>query len=180
MKKAHLFLLVFLFGFIALTATPVMAEHGGDKQCMMGKDCKKCEEGKDSSGCPIAGKIMKKAKFFLKNAKEIGLSDDQVAQIKAIKLDTKKTSIRTEAEMKIGMMDMEAKLSEPKVDVEGLNAMIDQGMAGMATGAKASVATYAKLKAVLTEAQMTKAKEIWTRDSDEKTDSDGTHDSHGK
>ena len=174
MKKFRLFLMAVLFGFSAMVVTPAMAERGDGKQCSLGEKCKgddcgKCQDSKDDCGCPIISKIMKKAKFFLKNAKEIGLSDEQVAQIKAIKMETKKTSIRTEAEMKIGMMEMEAKLSEPAVDVEGLNAMIDQAVAGMATGGKASVATYAKLKAVLSEAQMAKAKEIWAKDSDDKS-----------
>ncbi len=174
MKKMRFFLLAVLFGFSALIATPVLAGHDGHgdggKQCSLGaqcegEDCPMCNRGQDSSGCPINAKILKKAKFFLKNAKEIGLSDEQVAQIKAIKMDTKKTEIRAGAEMEIGMMDMEAKLSEPTVDVEGLNAMVDQMSAGMSTGAKASVATYAKLKGVLNEAQMAKAKEIWMKDS---------------
>ncbi len=174
MTKFRMMVMAIMFGFASLVAVPAMAEHDGGKQCSLGEKCKgddcvKCQDSKDDCGCPIISKIMKKAKFFLKNSKEIGLSDAQVDQIKAIKSDAKKTSIRAEAEMKIGKMDLEAKLSEPTVDVEGLNAMIDKGMAGMAAGAKASIAEYAKLKAVLNEAQMTKAKEIWVRDSSDKS-----------
>jgi hypothetical protein len=170
MKKIKFLMLALVFGASAFLATPVLAEHDGGKMCSM---CKMNKDAEDCNQCPIASKILKKAKFFLANAKEIGLSDEQVAQIKAIKMETKKTNIRTEAEMKIWKMDLDAKLSEPTVDVEGLNAMMDQTMTGWGTGAKASIATYAKLKAILTEAQMAKAKEIWMRDSDEKQE-------HGK
>lgn len=172
MKKLRLLLLAVMFGFSVFLASPVMAEHGSDKECSLGHkcegaDCEKCNEGKECSECPIASKIMKKAKFFLENAKEIGLSDDQVAQIKAIKLDTKKTGIRMKAEMEIFKMDVEAKMSETPLNVEGLNAMIDQATAGWGAGAKASIATYVKLKALLSEAQMAKAKEIWLKDKDD-------------
>ena len=93
------------------------------------------------------------------------MSDDQVAQIKAIKMETKKAYIHASADMEIFDLDMEDKLSQPKVDVEGLNAMIDQASAGWGSGAKNMVATYAKLKAVLNDQQMAKAKEIWGKDS---------------
>jgi hypothetical protein len=174
MKKATLFVFAVLFGFAALFAAPAFADHhdkGG--QCELGSKCKgddcgKCNSGKNSDcdKCPIMSKIMKKAKFFLSNSKEIGLSDEQVAAIKAIKMDTKKAGIRTEAEMKIWEMDLDAKLSEPAVDVEGLNAMIDKASAGWGEGAKQGIATYAKLKAILSEAQMAKAKEIWMAKKD--------------
>lgn len=165
MKKFGLIVFTLFFALSALAVAPAMAEHDG-KQCPMGekcegRNCQKCGDKDADCGCPVAEKILKKAKFFLKNAKEIGLSDEQVAQIKAIKMDTKKTAIRTKAEMEIFHMDLEAKLSEPTVDVEGLNAMADQASGGFNTGFKASIATYAKLKAILSETQMAKAKDIW-------------------
>ncbi len=107
---------------------------------------------------------MKKAKFFLKNQKEIGLSEEQVAQIKAIKLNTKKTALRQSAEMDIFKMELDAKLSDTKLDTAAIDAMLDQASGGWGAGAKASVAEYAKLKAVLNEQQMAKAKEIWMKD----------------
>lgn len=170
MKKKSLFIMA-LFLALSVVAMPVFADcdkHG--KQCSLkdGADCGKgdCDKGDcDTNQCPIVSKIMKKAKFFLKNQKEIGLSEDQVAQIKAIKMDTKKSSLRQSAEMEIFKMDIEDKLSDPKLDVEGLNSMLDQASSGWGTGAKASVATYVKLKAVLNEQQMAKAKEIWMRDN---------------
>src|SRR3989338_10203110 len=134
-----------------------------DKQCAMQKNCERSRSDKECSQCPIAGKLMKKAHFYLENAQEIGLSDDQIAQIKAIKIDAKKAAIRQGADMEIFELDIKEKMSAPAVDVEGLNAMIDQVSADMASSAKTSVASYAKLKAVLSADQVKKAKEIWKK-----------------
>lgn len=143
-------------------AGPVWAEccqHGG--QCPMA--AQKDSEDVAECGCPILTKILQKSKFLLEHADAIGLSEQQVADIKAIKLDTKKTSVRIAAEMKVFELDVQAKLSAPNLDVEGLNAMIDTASQGMSTGAKASIATYAKLRSLLSEEQQKKAKELWNK-----------------
>lgn len=155
----------FLFALL-LASTPAFAEDGSrggspsDKQCSMhGPDCssKDCETG---GGCPIVGKFMKKAHWLLSNQDELGLTSDQVDTVKALKGEMKRSAIRQEADMKIFMMDLEDKLSDETVDVEGLNAMLDKAGAGMTEGAKASVAAYVKLKEVLTPEQIAKAKEL--------------------
>ena len=165
MKKSIGFLLGLLMMF-TLAGTPVCADH----DCSGGRcsfhDKQGCDKGDDCEGegeCPIAAKIMKKSKFFLSNKEAIGLSDEQVSQIKAIKSATKKSMIRSKAEMEIFQMDLIDKMSEPVLDMAALNAFIDQASAGWATSAKASLADYAKLRAVLTEWQMNKAKEIWAK-----------------
>ena len=107
--------------------------------------------------------FMKKAHFFLENKAKLGLTADQVSQIKTMRTNMVKTMIRNKAEQEIFMLDMKTKLSEPVLDVEGINTMIDQAMAGMSTGAKGSVAALAELKGLLTEEQMTKAKELWKK-----------------
>ena len=148
------------------------AEHSqGDsaaddkKQCSMhkDKDCSKADCGDEQYACPIVAKFFKKAKFFLKNKTEIGLNEEQIKTIKGLKTEVKKTYIRQMAEMQIFELDLDSKLSEPKVDVEGINAMIDQGMLGMSQGTKSTVEAYAKLKGVLSDDQMSKAKAIWMK-----------------
>lgn len=159
----------FLLGLLmmlSLAGAPAFA----DKHCEGGRcpfsDKKECAKEKECAGegeCPIAGKVMKKAHFFLSNKDAIGLSEEQVSQIKAIKSATKKSMIRSKAEMEIFQMDLMDKMSEPVLDLEGLNASIDQASAGWGAGAKATLADYAKLKAVLNDGQMAKAKEIWAK-----------------
>jgi len=168
MKKISA-LLMFVMLAIALVSAPAFAGHHGKGDCSKGncswgkKDCSKGDCGKGGEGCPLVEKFMKKAHFFLDNQAEIGLTDDQVAKIKTMKMDMKKVMIRNKAEHQIFMLDMKSKLSEPVLDVEGINAMIDQSMTGMANGAKSTVAALAELKSVLTDDQMTIAKEIWKK-----------------
>jgi len=164
MKKLSAFLMFVLLA-MPLAALPALADHhGGGSQCSWSeKKCSDCGSCEKAGGCPITEKFMKKAHFFLENHAEIGLSDEQVSKIKTMKMDMKKHMIRTKAEHKIFMLDLKSKLGEPVLDVEGINTMIDQSMVGMATGAKSTVAAIAELKSVLTEDQMTKAKEIWKK-----------------
>ena len=161
--KKFLLGVAFLSGFFF--AGNAWANHEGS-QCPSGGDHQMC--GKSGSEdvdypCPIVDKAMKKAHFYLENWEEIGLSEEQVDSIKGIKLWFKKQMVRGQADMEIMMLDMKAKLGEENIDVEGLNAMIDEGMAGMAKSAKASVEAYAKLRAILTPDQIAKAKEIWKK-----------------
>ncbi len=148
MKKLTILLLAVFF---VLTVAPVYADHQrGDPSC-------------GDSPCPITSRLMRKACFLLGHADEIGLSEDQVKQIQTIRMDAKKDMIRGEAEMQIAHMDLQAKLQEEVLDVEGLNAMVDTFGANMITGAKKAVERYAALRAVLKPEQAAKAKEIWKR-----------------
>lgn len=171
MRKA---LSVLAVMFLLGAGVPAMAECPMEKSgcpqsdnCPMkqgrGMACQKCGEMEESHQCPIIGMLMKKAHFLLCNKEAIGLTDEQVKTINGIKIDAKRAAIRDTADMEIMMLDMKAKLMEDKVDVEGLSAMVDQGMSGMAKNAKASIQNYAKLKSVLTPEQMAKAKEIWKK-----------------
>ena len=104
-----------------------------------------------------------KSAFLLENKEGIGLSDDQVKTIKALKLEVEKTSVRQGADMQIFMLDVMAKLHEEPIDVDGTNALIDSGSTGMSSSVKSVVAAYAKLKGVLTAEQVVKAKAIWSK-----------------
>ena len=162
MKKLVLIPMFLLSTFLCQTVWADCAAGGdeghGRKECAMRGD-----QDEDAYPCPIVDKIMKKAHFFLENKDEIGLSEEQVDTIRGLKLQVKKSLIRSEADMQIMMLDMKAKLGDDTLDVEGIDTMIDQGMGQMAQTAKANVDVYAKLKAVLTPEQVEKAKALWTK-----------------
>lgn len=168
MKKtlASIFTAIMIFTL----AVPAFAKCEGGHCPMKGKRGEECaSKGACSSKgdcckdqCPITAKLMKKAHFYLENQKEIGLKEDQIKAIKAIKMETKKAEIRQSAEMQVFMMDLESKLSEPQLDTEGLNAMVDSMSSGFNSGAKATIAAYAKLKGILTADQHAKVKELWS------------------
>ena len=156
-KKTMLFVLA---GMCLWLASPAFAEHGS-KQCAMGsKECK-MDGGQDKSQCPIASKLMMEAHEILEHKTDLALTDDQVKTIKDIKLESKKDATRQGADMKIFMMDLQSKLQGEKLDVEGTNALIDQNFAAFSSAAKANVAAYAKLKAVLTTEQSAKLQSLW-------------------
>ena len=142
-----------------------LADHDcGGGQCPMKSGmCDKDGSDGEKGGCPILNRILKKSCFFLSHQAEIGLSDEQVTKIKAIKLQAQKAQIQMGAGMQTMMLDLEAKLDEPKVDVEGITAMMEQGMGEMVKSGKTNVQWYADLKAVLTDEQMAKAKELWKK-----------------
>ena len=117
---------------------------------------------KEEYKCPVTAKFMYKAGFYLENEKELGFSEEQVNSIKALKHETKKAYIRQTADYQVFGLDLYQKLSEPKVDVTGINKMIDQQSASMTASAKETIVAYAKLKSVLTDEQQAKAKELWS------------------
>lgn len=167
MKKI-LMISVLALGLVFAGTASADHECGGGQCPMKGGSEKSCERGGsdcEKGGCPILNKILMKSCFFLSNKTELGLSDEQVAKIQGIQLEAKKSAVKMGADMQLWTMDLEAKLSEPTVDVQGISAMIDQGTAAMGQSAKTSVQWYADLKAVLTPEQMAKAKEIWSKKS---------------
>jgi len=158
MKK--LLLVTSLTALFTLSAAGQAAADYGGRCPYKHKSGYGSHSGKES-GCPITAKLMKKARFLLKHQTDLGLNENQVQAIKAVKMDAKKAGIRQMAEMAIFKIDVESKLSETTVDMAGINAMIDTASAEMAAAAKETVASYARLKAVLTADQMAKAKTLW-------------------
>jgi len=148
MKK---FVAVFLIAILAFPTALSYADHG------------QCPTGKGGHKCPVTEKFMKKAHFILENKDEIGLTEEQVKTIKDLKLKVKKGAIKQGADLEIMMLDVEDKMSEDQVDVEGINAMIDEGFGSMSDTTKEVVSDYAKLKGTLTPEQMTKLKSIWAK-----------------
>lgn len=148
MKK---FVTALLITFLAFPAASSYADHG------------RSSEGKGEYQCPITEKFMKKAHFILENKDEIGLSEEQAKTIQALKLKVKKGAIRQGADLEMLMLDVEGKMMEDQVDVEGISAMIDEGFGLVSDSTKEVVSDYAKLKATLTPEQMTKLKSIWAK-----------------
>ena len=150
MKKTMMFIL--FLGMTVFLNVPAFAHP---------TDGGKMDKGQNQ--CPVANKFMMKAHFLLEHKADIGLTDDQVKTIKDLKLQVEKDSIQQGADMKTFKLDLDSKLAEDKVDVEGTNALIDKGFAGASASAKSNLSAYAKLKAVLTPDQLTKMKVLHER-----------------
>ena len=148
---------VLFFGTAVLLSSAVYAHSwGGDskgKECPMKMDKEHCQ-------CPIADKFMRKAGFLLEYKSDIGLTDAQVKAIKELKLRMEKDNILQGAGMKTFMLDLQSKLSEDKVDVDGAKALIDKNFTEASAGAKSNLEAYAKLKGLLSSEQIAKMKAL--------------------
>ncbi len=166
MKRVPIYaVLTALLITLAGPATFLHADYGQGKcsggRCPFKQGAQGYGEDSSSHSCPITDKFMTKAHFFLSKQKELGLSEEQVSTMKGLKLKAKKAYLRQMTEFQIFGLDLKEKLSQPKVDTESVNTMIDEFSASMAAFSKEGVTDYVKLKSVLTDAQAVKAKELW-------------------
>ena len=108
-------------------------------------------------------KFSHKAGWILKSQEDLGLSDEQVKKIKALKYETQKDLIRKKAEIEIIAIDIKAKLHEDTIDTASINSLIDKKYDIKKEKAKSLVAACIALKATLTEEQKAKLKDLWKK-----------------
>lgn len=142
--------LALVFGALALSAD---AEGYGKEK---GYHCK-------SKGGGFKEKVSRKACFLLKNKEELGLSDKQVQEIKELKLNAKKDTIKKNAEIEVLALDIKAGLHKGTADSAALDKLIDAKYKLKAEKAKSVVGAYAALKGVLTKPQKEKMKELFKK-----------------
>ncbi len=99
-----------------------------------------------------------KVYFLFKNKSELGLTKEQVEQIKTIKFDVKRVMIDAEAKKDLATLDMVQELHKDQPDVKKLDSVIDQKYAVKTNLAKTVVQSILNTKAILTAEQQAKAK----------------------
>lgn len=114
--------------------------------------------GGGAHGKSVKEKFFKKVKMIYSYQEEIGVSDEQLAKIKDIKIALKKDLIRKDADIDIIKIDIMSLLYEDQVDLEAVNKLVDQKYDIKKEKAKKTIATYAELKKILTEEQLDKLK----------------------
>lgn len=65
-------------------------------------------------------------RHLLKHHKEIGLSADQVARLKAMQLDLTRTRIKTEAEIQVAELELTSLMEDEKADLSAIEAKVKQ------------------------------------------------------
>ena len=65
-------------------------------------------------------------RHLLRHPKEIGLTADQVAKLKAIQLDLNRTRIKTEAEIQVAELELAALTEDEKADLSAIEAKVKQ------------------------------------------------------
>jgi len=157
MKKSSLLIVAgLLIAVIALAPSYALANKGGhaaEQHCRIA--------GGGKGGWGIEGKFFHKAHFLLKNQDELGLSDAQVDTVRKLKLDTKKSIIRQEADIEVLRLDIHALLYDSEVNVKAVNKLIDQKYAIKRDKSKKAVAAFVELKSIISEEQWDNMKALW-------------------
>ena len=109
----------------------------------------------------LSQKVMYKAHFILKNATELGLSDQQVKTVKQIKISAKKTKIQKQAQIDLLKVDLHVELHNDTVNLDKVNSLIDSKYEVKKGLAKDMAASIAQLKGTLTAEQLGKMKDLW-------------------
>ena len=110
--------------------------------------------------CDLEKKFYMKAKLIMMNQEKLGITDDQIKEIKKLKMDTKKDIIKTDAEIEIVKIDIMAHLWEDKIDINAVDPLIDKKYELKKEKAKMIFSAYAYLKNSLTGEQQAKLKEL--------------------
>ena len=74
----------------------------------------------------LSDKLFMKASLILSHSESLGLTEDQVQQIKKLKLDTKKDLIMKKAEIDTVKVDIKSALWEPSIDLDAVNPLVEK------------------------------------------------------
>lgn len=108
----------------------------------------------------IEGKFIKTVKIIHHNQDELNVNDNQLNQIRELKIALKKDSIKKKAEIMIITVDIRSFLYEDEIDVDAVSKLIDQKYEIKKAGMKKVVKSFAELKKILTKEQKEKLKEV--------------------
>lgn len=95
-------------------------------------------------------------RHLLMHQKEIGLSDEQVATVKALQLELDKTRIRAEAEIQVAERELHALIKDEKAELAAIEAKLKQGADLEVSLRLAAVKTRRDAMALLTPEQREK------------------------
>lgn len=140
---------------LAFASTYALADSCSTGKCdMMHKNCKmmsKMDRG-DMFSC--------KAHFIVEKASELGLSDDQVEKVKALKYSAKKNLIKKDADIETLALDIKEALGKDEVDLNAVSSLIDKKYAVKAERTKDLVKACVNVKKILTNDQQKKLKDL--------------------
>ena len=156
MKRALLIGLTAII--LAFGGQPLWADEPHDKSH---GESKERGEGYGEHGGGMKGRHGGAGHFLrhlLMHQKEIGLSDEQVGQIKTLQLDLDKTRIRTEAEIQVAQRELHELIRDEKAELGAIESKLKQG-ADLEVGLHlASIKARRDAMALLTPEQREKEK----------------------
>lgn len=105
------------------------------------------------SGWDLEGKFYKMSGVIVKNAAELGITQEQQDAIKQKKYDLKKAMVRNKAEIDLVCIDISKELWKDQTDVNALSALVDKKYQLKAEKAKAAINAYGELNNSLSTEQ---------------------------
>jgi Spy/CpxP family protein refolding chaperone len=100
-----------------------------------------------------------KKDFFLCCKEGLELTDEQVANLKSIKMNFLKSKIQMEADLKIAELELKELMSAEKMDMAKVEKMIKSIYMMKAENKIAALKAHEKAKSILTPEQLLKKKE---------------------
>ena len=110
-------------------------------------------------GC-LSDRFFHFAHMIVENKEELGLVEDTARKIRELKIQIKKDLIRDKADIEVIGVDVLAKLWDQKIDVEGIDRLLDTKYELKKGSVKRLIRAFAMLKDLLTPEQLRKAKAI--------------------
>lgn len=150
-KYIYPVVVVFMLAALLSCAAEVRADGECGKMCMYQK----------SDKMDMDEMLFRKFHMILENAKELGLSAQQIESIKDLKLKTKKDLIVKESEIDLAALDVKTELWKDAINLNAVNPLIDRKYDLKKEKAKILVAAMAGIKKTLSKDQMDKLKAMY-------------------
>ena len=100
-------------------------------------------------------------RHLLKNKQELGLTDEQIAKLRTVALDTDRARIRAEADVQVSNRELRSLLWDEKAELSAIEAKIKEHEAMEATAQIIGIRAKRELLGVLTPEQRAKQKALW-------------------
>ncbi len=106
--------------------------------------------------CCLGSKFFHMAHSIFENQAELGFSEENLHKVKDLKINTKKSLIRSTAEIEIIAVDIMAKMWEDSPDMTEINKLIDKKFTLKKEAMKELVSAFLTLKKMLSKEQLRK------------------------
>jgi periplasmic protein CpxP/Spy len=155
MKRSTPFIISIALGGVLVIAPMAWADSGS--RYSGGKHHEVSHHGGHAHGS-ATGHLLR---HLLKNKQEIGLTDEQVAKLRATALDADRAHIRAEADRMVSDRELRSLLWDEKVELPSIEAKVKETASLEATRRIIDIRAKRELIGVLTPEQKTKLKALW-------------------
>jgi periplasmic protein CpxP/Spy len=155
MKRSTPFIISIALGGVLVIAPMAWADSGS--RYSGGKHHEVSHHGGHAHGS-ATGHLLR---HLLKNKQEIGLTDEQIAKLRAMALDADRARIRAEADKMVSDRELRSLLWDEKAELPAIEAKVKETESLEATVRIIGIRAKRELVGVLTSEQRTKLKALW-------------------